>query len=64
LAKAAVPALIAAMQAGNNVSGAASRALGEIGPAAHDAIPALEKLLKELDNDPFVARTLQKIRGK
>ena len=65
-AKAAVPALIAAL----DDPAAAVRfpvcvALREIGPAAHDAIPALEKTLDDQSDDvAFMAKkALQAIRG-
>jgi HEAT repeat protein len=43
----------------------AARSLGNIGPAAKDAIPALKKLLEDEDSDvrDAAARGIKKIQG-
>jgi HEAT repeat protein len=62
-----VPALIQEL-AGDDLylRGGAAKALGAIGPAACDAIPALTECLQH--EDPWVCKTaeyaLEKIRGK
>jgi len=63
----AVPALIQELASEDIfLRGGAAKALGAIGPAACDAIPALEECLKH--EDPWVCKTaeyaLEKIRGK
>jgi HEAT repeat protein len=48
-AKAAVPALLGALQSPDNPLSGAAFALGQIGPAAKEAVPALIDLLKSTD---------------
>jgi hypothetical protein len=63
----AVPALIVALgDMSGTVSTEAARALGNIGPEAHQAVPALEKLAKTADGQlrAAAAEALRKIRGE
>lgn len=63
-AQAAVSALIVFAQSNNIQAGAGVVALGKIGPAASEAIPVLEKMLQEDQEDWVAARALEKIRGR
>jgi HEAT repeat protein len=62
---AAVPALMKALQEGNpSVRVYAAQILGEIGPAAKDAVPALEATLPDPSLRAQAETALQKIRGQ
>lgn len=54
--KEVLPILIQALEPGNECHSSAAKALGEIGPAAKQAVPALLKLLS--DKDPAVRKTV------
>ena len=61
----AVPVLLKLLQEGSaSVRGYAIQILGEIGPAAKDAVPALEAALQDASLRPAAETALQKIRGQ
>ena len=61
----AVPTLVKALQEGNAaVRLLAAQVLGEIGPAAQEAVPALEAALPDPSLHPAVDAALRKIRGE